>query len=581
MNFPLFYTLLMLCAWYSEGKPAQPLLTFNNETEMFELNKDLLLEIAELQRPIQVIAVVGDARIGKSTTLNLINHIWSGANQTYIEEVFKTGDTMLPVTRDVWAQVIQPRDEQGGNVVLLDVEGTNLGDDALTTHLSMFTALISSGLNLFVREMVQNNNLHFLFHMSRLSDLVFPNISLENFPKLQVVIRQGSLKDPGEGKTIEDYTRDSIVEPSFQKNMKDERQIIAKHFPRNQISVVQIPYLQERERGFLSDFEKLSTLQYWGVMERLVEKLKQFPVKKTLGGSYIDGQALVELAVRLTETMNKNSWPDFGSVYDTIEKNICSRSYIKFVEPLFAELTADIIEAKLEDTLRAFKMECILENEIAAARNDVQRIVEEKRKVEELERKTKEAESERVAAEKRREEQEKKFQHELTIKEDQIAEVKREKEAAQLKEKNLKQLHEEQLKTIALLQEQMRRRNRGSLSGIVSSIIGGVLGAAFFSDRDLKRNITTLPHSPYSVIKLEGACWEWNEISEKTFGLTGEECGVIAQEVKKLYPFAVTRGKDGYLMVRYGLLHEMMDSHLQSTSQERQSRINKPDKSLF
>ena len=59
----------------------------------------------------------------------------------------------------------------------------------------------------------------------------------------------------------------------------------------------------------------------WGFMERLVEKVKQFPVTKTLGGSYIDGQALVELVVRLAETMNKNSWPDFGSVYDTIEKS--------------------------------------------------------------------------------------------------------------------------------------------------------------------------------------------------------------------------------------------------------------------
>jgi len=550
----------MLCARSSEGKPAQPLLTFNSETEMFELNNDLLLEIAELQRPIRVIAVVGDARIGKSTTLNLIKHIWSGANQTYIEEVFKTGDTFRPVTRDVWAQVIQPRDEQGGNVVLLDVEGTNLGDDALTTHLSMFTALVSSGLNLFVREMVQNNNLHFLFHMSRLSDLVFPSISSENFPKLQVVIRQGSLKDPGEGKTIEDYTRDCIVEPSFQKNMKEERQIIAKHFPRNQISVIQIPYLEERERNLLSNFDKLSKLQYWGVMERLVEKFKQFPVKKTLGGSYIDGQALVELTVRLTETMNKNSWPDFGSVYDTIEKNICSRSYIKFVEPLFAELTADIIETKLENTLRAFKMECVLESEIAAAQEDLRRIVEEKRKVEELERKAKEAESERIAAEKRREEQEEKFQHELTIKEDQIAKVKREKEAAELKEKNLKQLHEEQLRTITLLQQQLSKKSSSWLD-IIVPVAAGVAGAALLSDRDLKRNITTVPHSRYSAIGLKAACWEWNEIANKTFGLTGEECGVIAQEVKKLYPFAVTRGKDRYLLVRYDMLHQIMSSY--------------------
>lgn len=553
----MFLMLLMLCAWHCEGKPAQPLLTFNSEIEIFELNKDLLVEIAELQRPIRVISVIGDARIGKSTTLNLINHIWSGANQTYIEEVFKTGDTYQPVTRDVWAQIIHPRDEQGGNVVLLDVEGTNLGDDTLTTHLSMFTALVSSGLNLFVREMVQNNNLHFLFHMSRLSDLVFSNISLENFPKLQVVIRQGALKDPGEGKTIEDYTRDCIVEPSFQKNMKEERRIIAKHFPKNQISVIQIPYLEERERNLLGNFDKLSKLQYWGVMERLVEKFKQFPVKRTLGGSYIDGQSLVELAIRLTETMNKDSWPDFGNVYDTIEKNICSRSYIKFVEPLFTEMTADSVEAKLEDTLRAFEMECVLENEITAAREDLRRIVEEKRKVEELELKAKEAESERLAAEKRREEQEKEFQRELSIKEDQIAKVRREKEAAEVKEKNFKQLHEEQLRTIALLQQQLSKKSSG-LFDIIIPVAAAVAGAAFLSDRDLKRNITTLPHSPYSAIGLEVACWEWNEIANKTFGLTGKECGVIAQEVKKLYPFAVTRGKGGYLLVRYDVLHQII-----------------------
>ena len=560
MSFAVFYTLLMLCAWCSEGKPAQPFLTFNSEIGMFELNKDLLHEIAELQQPIRVIAVVGDARIGKSTTLNLINHIWSGADQTNIEEVFKTGDGFDSVTRDVWAQVIQPRDEQGGNVVLLDVEGANLGDDALTTHLSMFTALVSSGLNMFVSERVRNNNLHFLFHMSRLSDLVFPSIDSGNFPKLQVVIRQGVLKDPGKGKTIEDYTRDCIVEPSFEKSMKEERQIIAKHFPRDQISVIQIPYLERRERNFLSNFDKLSKMRYWGDMERLVEKFKQFPVKKTLGGSYIDGEALVELAVRLTETMNKNSWLDFGSVYDTIEKNICSRSYIKFVEPLFAELTADTIEAKLEDTLRAFEMECVVESEITAAREDLRRIVEEKRKVEELERKTKEAVSERLAAEKRREEQEKKFQRELSIKEDQIAKVKREKEAAELKENNFKQLHEEQRKTLALLQQQLSKKSSGWLDVIIP-VAAGVAGAALLSDRDLKRNITTLPHSPYNVIGLEAACWEWNEIANKTFGLTGEECGVIAQEVKKLYPLAVTRGKDGYMLVRYDVLNQIMNSY--------------------
>ena len=287
---------------------------------------------------------------------------------------------------------------------------------------------------------------------------------------------------------------------------------------------------------------------------------------------------LVELAVRLAEAMNNDSWPDFANVYDAVERNICKRSHVKLIEPLFALMKTKEIEAKSGDALEAFKLECELEDEIVAAQEDLRRITEERRKAEELEEKAKEAESERLAAEKRHEEQEKKFQHELSIKDNQIAKVKREKEEAERKERYLKQLHDEQLKTIALLQRELSRKSSSwlylkqlhdevdeqlskkssSLFDIVVPIAVGV--AIVISDRELKLNITTLPHSPYNVIGLEGACWKWNKIAEKTIGLTGEECGVIAQEVKKLYPLAVTRGKDGYLMVRYGLLHEMINN---------------------
>ena len=68
MNFPVFYTLLMLCAWCSEGKSVQPWQTFNNEKVAqigFELNKDLRLATREPPRAIAT-AVVGDARLGKS-----------------------------------------------------------------------------------------------------------------------------------------------------------------------------------------------------------------------------------------------------------------------------------------------------------------------------------------------------------------------------------------------------------------------------------------------------------------------------------------------------------------------------------
>ena len=528
---------------------ASLFMKFNKTEKTFELNQTVLEELSRLQRPIRVIAAVGDARVGKSTTMNLISHIWTKVNRNKVEEIFETGDTQEPVTRDVWCHVIQ--DERGGNVVLLDVEGTNLGDDALTIQLSMFTALISSGLNMFVREGFQNNNLHFLFHMSRLSDLVFPNMTIQNFPKLQVVIR-GALSGV-RGRTIEDYTRDSIVEPSLRESMQEERKTIAKHFPRNQIAVSQIPYVSREQ---FKDFEKLRESDYWTKMEQLVDKFKEFPVKKTLRGTPIDGRGLVELAVRLAETMNADSWPDFANVYDAVERNICKRSYVKLIEPLFSLMKAEEIEEKSGGALEAFKLECELEGEIVAAQKDLRRIAEDRRKTEELEVEAKKAESERLAAEKRHEKQEKKFQHELSIKDGQIAKVKKEKEEAEIKERNFKQLLEEQLKTIALLQRKLSKKSSSWLDFFVPVIVGA--GFAM-SDRDLKLNITTLPHSPYNVIGLDGACWKWNEIAEKTFGLAGEECGVIAQEVKKLYPLAVTRGKNGYLMVRYDVLNEIVN----------------------
>jgi len=79
-----------------------------------------------------------------------------------------------------------------------------------------------------------------------------------------------------------------------------------------------------------------------------------------------------------------------------------------------------------------------------------------------------------------------------------------------------------------------------------------------FSDEDLKYNETTLPHSKYNDIGLRGVCWKWNEDAKESFGLTGEGCGVIAQEVRMLYPWTVSKGKDGYLRVQYEMLREMI-----------------------
>ena len=150
------------------------------------MNQDILANISELQGPIRVIAAVGNARVGKSTTLNLISHIWNGKNETSaVEEIFKTGHSHNAVTCNVWADIIKPKYETGGNIVLLDVEGTDLGDDLVTDRLSTFTAMMSSVLNVFALNIVGNSDIGFLDRIARLSDLVFKvikNTYSQTFP---------------------------------------------------------------------------------------------------------------------------------------------------------------------------------------------------------------------------------------------------------------------------------------------------------------------------------------------------------------------------------------------------------------
>ena len=142
---------------------AQQLLEYNFKTKQFVLDSRCLVEISKLRGPIIVISAVGDARIGKSTTLNLIRHFWNENSLPAFDETFATGNTATPVTHGVWASIIPAKTPDESNAILLDVEGLNVADDAVTTHLSMFTALVSSAVHIFTRDMMQNHVLDFLY----------------------------------------------------------------------------------------------------------------------------------------------------------------------------------------------------------------------------------------------------------------------------------------------------------------------------------------------------------------------------------------------------------------------------------
>ncbi|KAL9966825.1 hypothetical protein ACROYT_G024949 [Oculina patagonica] len=421
---------VFLLSRVAHGKTAQPLFKFHAASETYEFNRSFVAEIVKLPLPIRVIAMHGDPRVGKSTILNMVINVWNGANNTFVEEIFPTGDNLALSTRGVWAYITKGKE---GSVILLDVEAAGLGDDMLVVHLHMFTEMISSGMNILVREHIQNSNLEFLFFMARLKELVFPHSSRDNFlAKLRVIVR-GAVNNPG-GRSVEDYTRDFIAGNfESQKGMK-ERKIIAKYFPKSDISVSQIPHVDDL--GIFKDFKKLSRSDYMRAVETLAREFKEFPIKRTLEGSPMDGVALAELMERLAETISADGWQDFASIYDTIESNICKRSEAKFVAPVF-KLKSEQIKSEKKDRLDAFAKECRLENGLTSAREKLQQIFHAKQTLEDLEIILAEYDSKKMEGAKKRDKSEEEIQEIIAEKDKEITEETKARQEAEQKAQSL------------------------------------------------------------------------------------------------------------------------------------------------
>ena len=449
--FKLFGCFCFFClAATVQGKNAELLLKFHTESETFELNQEVLNEILKLPSRIRVIAFLGDARAGRSTALNTIIHILSGSDQSHIEEIFPTGNTVVSVTRDVWIHIIHPQNEGEDSFILLEVQGINVGEDVSVYYLSLFAALISSDVNVFVRERFDNNNLHFLFRMSRLRDLVFPDAHVDSFASLRVVIRD-ALRAP-DGHTIEDFVRDFIVEPTFEKNLQKERETIAKYFQKDQISVSQIPHAADRE--VLRDAGKLSRSDYGFAMKSLAAKFEEVPVKKSSTGLPLNGKALVKQAEEVIEFINKNSLLKFGNLSEAIENNYCKRIREEVIKYIFS-LTADEVEDKINSVLGALNNKGVSEGEFNTARKDLQDIVKVKRKQEDIKLKMQNAVDKLIEVKKQIVENDEKFPKILAEKDTEFAKEREAEEIAEKEVNRLEQLCKEKRRSIQSLQEEL------------------------------------------------------------------------------------------------------------------------------
>jgi hypothetical protein len=104
----------------------------------------------DLSSPVKIISVIGKARTGKSTLMNLLISKWSNTNTT----VFKMSDTGDHCTNGVDYYYIKDL-----NIILLDFQGIYLGDSSQDSKLLLLAYLLSDVIIFNENKMLSNNTL--------------------------------------------------------------------------------------------------------------------------------------------------------------------------------------------------------------------------------------------------------------------------------------------------------------------------------------------------------------------------------------------------------------------------------------
>lgn len=530
--------------------PAKPLLTYDYKSEKFVLGDDALRELKSIQGPLRIISVIGDARVGKSTNLNLIRYFLDGKESGMVQKVFKTSESMVPYTSGAWMSVVRDAND-AGNTILIDTEGTNVGDNEVTDLLSIFAVLMSSGVALFAREAISNHNIQFLYRVSRLSEQIWENDDMytaNSYPGLMVVIRDAL--SPSPGKTLQMEIQDMIL------NSKSKYgQTINRLFTRDRVIVRDIPFVKDSKR--LTDLEH----EYANIASSLANDFKRFPCKRTVRGGVLDGKMISDLATRLQEAINRNSWKGFSNAYIALETNLCDRRFKEIVEPLL-DKDVDEIKLSIDRTMGQFAENCAVTEEIQFTRERVASVIALKDEIKKKQKRLDEERERRRIQEESERELEKKRRREIMEREERLEEERRAREKAEEQRRVLEERvkrAEEQRKVFEAEAAARRTRER-ERRDIVRTVLGGAVLFGVFSDSRLKENITAVPRSKFEEIGLQGYSWVWSRKATEELGMRGQSSGVIAQEVEKLYPWIVVTGDDGYKRVYYEVLEELIIS---------------------
>lgn len=299
---------------------ADQLLSWDDTAKDFRLHPRGLEQLKSLVRgePVNVFAIIGEARQGKSTTLNAVY----GDGQPFI-----TSNEFEAATHGV---LIKTMDQQ----VYLDIEGIDLGQEAVVDQLSSAAALLASDLALFVQGRPKNKDLDFLLRFCRLMDLLTMHDASMALPRLHVIVRE-----PLAGITTQ------AIEQFLLGNAED-----GKNSARMEV----------RNRFNSLEFHPVASIGQPSDYNRDIDMLrsKVRASKKSTSGTYLDGSALAEILEKEVFKRIKDTDYPFDTTFEMLDRSVCDRQFDRLVAPLLDVQEVEEFQLWAEETLDTFMSLC-------------------------------------------------------------------------------------------------------------------------------------------------------------------------------------------------------------------------------
>lgn len=230
---------------------SDPLCLIENNNGHLVVNPEALKILSAITQPLDVVAIVGLYRTGKSYLMNKLAQKKKG---------FSVGSTIQSHTKGIWMWCMPHPEKPNHTLVLLDTEGlgdVEKGDNKNDAQIFALAMLLSSTFVYNTMNTIDQQALDLLYYVTEVSDLlrtISPELNVvENeadvsiFPDLVWTLRDFflDLEQDGQSITADEYLENSLrpkqgTDQSIQ-NFNLPRLCIQKFFPRRKCFIFDSP----------------------------------------------------------------------------------------------------------------------------------------------------------------------------------------------------------------------------------------------------------------------------------------------------------------------------------------------------